>query len=39
MVVPDFDVMTGELAEACERPDRIVVIVEYRDVRVTFREG
>jgi hypothetical protein len=24
--------MAGELAEARQRPDRVVVIVEYRDV-------
>jgi hypothetical protein len=32
VVVPDGDLMAGDLGEARERPDRVLVVVEDRDV-------
>src|SRR5258706_5712095 len=34
VVIPDCHIVPGELAEARQCPDRVVVIVEYRDVHL-----
>ena len=38
VIVPDRDVVAGELGEARQRADGVVVIVEYGDVHFRFRE-
>ena len=32
MIVPDCDVMAREFDEAAERADRVLIVIQYRDV-------